>query len=381
MSVKRPFEILGRGEGDRVHEDVEASSEGLRYFGEDPCDVVVGAHVTLGHERAVDGGGEVAHALLDSLSLVGERDLRALLRETVCDCPCDRAPVGDAEHERLLPCEPAGHPAILMGRVAPRMPVQSPTRVAVVTGASSGIGEATARELARRGWMCVLLARRADRLERVAAEIGGEWELCDVSDRAQVDEVAARILERHPRIGLLMNNAGMPARGSFLEIDPELIARVIEVNYLGGVWCLRAFMPGLRAAGEGAGAHVVNLVSVAGTVAFAPAGAYASAKHAQLAFSRSTAALLRGTGIRVHTVLPGFVETEGFPQKRLSSRVLRRFVIGPDEVATKIADAVEKGTGEITVPWFPYRPISIAQALLPGVFARFVSGSGYRSNA
>ena len=267
------------------------------------------------------------------------------------------------------------------------MPVLDSRRVAVVTGASSGIGEATARELARRGWMCVLLARRADRLERVAAEIGGEWELCDVADRAQVDEVAARILERHPRIGLLMNNAGMPARGSFLEIEPELISRVIEVNYLGGVWCLRAFMPGLRAAGGaggagavGAGAHVVNLVSVAGTVAFAPAGAYASAKHAQLAFSRSTAALLRGTGIRVHTVLPGFVETEGFPQRHLSSQLLRRFVIGPDKVATKIADAVEKGKGEITVPWFPYRPISIAQALLPGVFARFVSGSGYRSS-
>jgi short-subunit dehydrogenase len=256
-------------------------------------------------------------------------------------------------------------------------------RVAVVTGASSGIGEATARELAGRGWHCVLLARRADRLERIAGEVGGEWEICDVADRAAVDEVAARVLERHPAISLLVNNAGMPARGSFLEIDPELIERVVQVNYLGGVWCLRAFLPGLQAvARSGAGgAHVVNLVSVAGTVAFAPAGAYASAKHAQLAFSRSTAALLRGTGIRVHTVLPGFVETEGFPQATLSSRLMRRFVIKPEEVATKIAEAVEKGKREITVPWFPYRLISIAQALVPGVFSRFVSGSGYRTNA
>jgi short-subunit dehydrogenase len=253
-------------------------------------------------------------------------------------------------------------------------------RVAVVTGASSGIGEATARELSLRGWHCVLLARRADRLERVAGEIGGEWELCDVSDRASVDEVAARVLGRHPAVSLLMNNAGVPARGSFLEIDPEVIERVVQVTYLGGVWCLRAFLPGLQAAASGSGgAHVVNLVSVAGTVAFAPAGAYASAKHAQLAFSRSTAALLRDTGIRVHTVLPGFVETEGFPQATLSSRLLRRFVIEPEQVATKIADAVEKGKREITVPWFPYRLISIAQALMPGVFARFVSGSGYRT--
>ena len=264
-------------------------------------------------------------------------------------------------------------------------------RVAVITGASSGIGEATARELARRGWLCVLLARRADRLEQVASEIGGEWELCDISSREQVNEVAARVLERHPDVGLLLNNAGMPARGSFLEIDPELVERVIDVNYLGGVWCLRAFLPGLQnaaRAGPGSGtrsgsglgeAHVVNLVSVAGTVAFAPAGAYAASKHAQLAFSRSTAALLRGSGIGVLTVMPGFVETEGFPQKSvLSSRVLRRFVIEPDEVATKIVDAVGKGKHEITVPWFPYRLISIAQAVVPSVFARFVSASGYR---
>ncbi len=256
-------------------------------------------------------------------------------------------------------------------------------RVAVVTGASSGIGEATARELARRGWHCVLLARRADRLEPLAREIGGEWEVCDVSDREQVTEVAARVLERHPALGLLMNNAGMPARGSFLEIDPELIERVIDVNYLGGVWCLRAFLPGLQKAGSGAdGAHVVNLVSVAGTVAFAPAGAYAASKHAQIAFSRSSAALLRGTGIGVLTVMPGFVETEGFPQHSvLSSRLLRRFVIEPDEVATKIVDAVDKGKREITVPWFPYRHIAIAQALVPTIFARFVSASGYRKGA
>jgi short-subunit dehydrogenase len=255
-------------------------------------------------------------------------------------------------------------------------------RIAVVTGASSGIGAATARALARRGWRCVLLARREGPLSEVAGEIDGEWELCDVSERAQVEEVAARVIGRHPAVGLLVNNAGVPARGSILEIDPELVERVVDVNYLGGVWCLRAFLPGLQeAAARSGSAHVVNLVSVAGTVAFAPAGAYASAKHAQLAFSRSTAALLRGTGIRVHTVLPGFVETEGFPQATLSSRIMRRFVIEPERVAEKIVHAVERGKGEITVPWFPYRLVSIAQALVPGVFARFVSGSGYRTGA
>src|SRR5688572_21567385 len=238
-------------------------------------------------------------------------------------------------------------------------------RIAVITGGSSGIGEATARELARSGRSLVLLARRLDRLTTVAAELGAEWEVCDVSDRAAVEAVAARVLERHPAVDLLVNNAGAPARGSYLDIKPKRIEAVMASNYLGGVWCLRAFEPGLRAAAAAGGAHVVNVVSVAGTVAFAPAGAYSASKHAQLAFSRSTAALLRGSGIQVHTVMPGFVETEGFPQRgALRSRLLRRFVIEADQVAESIVKAVEKGKGEVTVPWFPYRLISIAQAVV-----------------
>jgi short-subunit dehydrogenase len=248
-----------------------------------------------------------------------------------------------------------------------------------VTGASSGIGEATARLLASQGWTCVLVARREDRLRAVADEIGGEVELCDVGDRDAVEAMAGRVLARHPAVHLLVNNAGMPARGTFLAVDPDLVQRVMEVNYLGGVWCTRALLPGLRAGASAGESHVVNLVSVAGTVAFAPAGAYAAAKHAQLAFSRSLAAALRGSGIGVHSVLPGFVETEGFPQKGvLGSRLLSRFVIDPPRVAEAIVDAVEKNKREVTVPWFPYRLISILQALVPGVMARFVGVSDYK---
>ena len=252
-------------------------------------------------------------------------------------------------------------------------------RIAVVTGASSGIGEAIARELARRGWHCVLLARRRDRLEALAAQIGGEVELCDVADRTAVEATAGRILQRHPAIHLLVNNAGIPARGTFLQADPELVRRAIEVNYLGGVWCARALMPGLEIASRQGGAHIVNNVSVAGTVAFAPAGAYAASKHAQLAFSRSLAAALRGSGIHVHALLAGFVETEGFPQRNvLKSRLLRRFVLQPPRVAEAVVAAVEKNKSEVTLPWFPYRLISIVQAVAPGLIARFVGVSDYR---
>jgi short-subunit dehydrogenase len=169
----------------------------------------------------------------------------------------------------------------------------------------------------------------------------------------------------------------MPARGTFVAVELDLVQRVTEVNYLGGVWCTRALLPGLRAAAGSA--HIVNLVSVAGTTAFAPAGAYAASKHAQLAFSRSLASALRGSGIAVHAVLPGFVETEGFPQKNvLKSRLLGRFVIQPPAVAEAVLRCIEKGKAEVTVPWFPYRPISIVQAVTPGLISRFSGMSDYR---
>jgi short-subunit dehydrogenase len=234
-------------------------------------------------------------------------------------------------------------------------------RVAVVTGASSGIGAAVARRLARDGWHCVLLSRREELLRAVADEIGGEFEVCDVRDRAAVERVAASVLERYERVSLLVNNAGIPGRGGFLALEPERIEAVVNTNYLGGVWCLRAFLPGLRA---GTPSHVVNVVSVAGVVAFAPSGPYSASKHAQLAFSRASAAELRRERIHVHTILPGFVETEGFPQRTaLRSRLFRRVVIGPERVADRIVAAIENDDAEVYVPGW-YRVFAIAPALV-----------------
>jgi len=235
-------------------------------------------------------------------------------------------------------------------------------RVAVVTGASSGIGAETARLLAEHGWRCVLLARREDRLRALADEIDAEFDVCDVSDREAVESVAARVRERHPLVHLLVNNAGIPARADFLTADPAVIESVLRTNYLGGIWCLRAFLPALEAA---APSDVVNVVSVAGVVAFAPSGPYSASKHAQLAFSRSTAAQLRRRGIRVHTVKPGFVETEGFPQRALPARV-RRFVVSPDAIAEHIVDSVERRRGETTVPRY-YGIGGVLQAVFPNL--------------
>jgi uncharacterized protein len=208
------------------------------------------------------------------------------------------------------------------------------------------------RALQARGTTVVGLSRRLSEAD--------EHEECDVSDRAAVDAVAARVLARHPRIDLLVNNAGVGARYSYLAADPERIEQVIRVNYLGSVWSTLAFLPGLAG-----GSHIVNIVSVAGTVAVGP---YSASKHAQLAFSRSIAVELAPRGIMVHTVSPGFVETEGFPQHERFPGALHRLVADPALVVARVLGAVDKGKREIVVPRW-YRPAAWAQALAPGLFA------------
>jgi short-subunit dehydrogenase len=250
-----------------------------------------------------------------------------------------------------------------------------PTRVAVVTGASSGIGAAVSRALAARAWHMVLLARREDRLRELAEEIDGEYEVCDVGRRDDVERVAAKVTARHPEIQLLVNNAGIPGRRGFADIDLDRLEEVLRVNYLGAVWCLRAFLPALEAGGR---ADVVNIVSVAGAVALGPAGPYSASKHAELAFSRSTTAELRARGIHVHTVNPGFVETEGFPQAAvLRSALLRRLVVGPEHIAKHVLNVIDRDKRETFVPAW-YRVAAVAQAVAPGLLARFVGRSGYR---
>jgi short-subunit dehydrogenase len=252
-------------------------------------------------------------------------------------------------------------------------------RVAVVTGASSGIGEATARLLAQRGWRCVLVARREDILRKMAAETGSEYEVCDIADRVAVERTAARILERHTSVHLLVNGAGILARGDFVDTPLELVERVFAVNYLGGVWLTRGLLPGLR---EGARtdrrAHVVNIASIGGLIVFPPAASYSASKHAQVAFSRSLRAALHGSGVEVHTILPGFVTTPGFPHPKVfATRLGRRFVVGPERVAKDILSAMERGRAEVVIPWFPYRLGAIAQAVAPTLTARVLRDAEY----
>jgi NADP-dependent 3-hydroxy acid dehydrogenase YdfG len=180
-----------------------------------------------------------------------------------------------------------------------------------VTGASSGIGAATARRLAAEGFEVHLAARRTDRIEALAAQIGGIATACDVTDRAD----AARLAERvGPVLHVLVNNAGGAFGGESVErADPEDWARMYDVNVLGTLHVTQAMLPALRASGEGL---VVNMGSTAGRITYEGGGGYTAAKHALKALTGTLRLELCGEPIRVTEIAPGMVRTDEFAVTR-----------------------------------------------------------------
>ena len=179
--------------------------------------------------------------------------------------------------------------------------------VAVVTGASSGIGAATARALAQRGYRVVAGARRVDRVRRVVGESGVALPL-DVTDRESVEQFVAAIAKRFRHIDVLVNNAGgalglTPVADS---VDDEWIT-MWKTNVLGLMYVTRACLPLLRKARHG---HIVNLGSIAGFETYRGGAGYTAVKHAVRAISRTLRLELNGEPIRVTEVAPGLVETE-----------------------------------------------------------------------
>lgn len=229
--------------------------------------------------------------------------------------------------------------------------------VAVVTGASSGIGESTALLLARSGARVVLAARRLERLEALAERIaahGGEAlpVHCDVSLLADLDELVARTDEAYGRCDILVNNAGIPGAGPFRSLTAEQVERVVRVNVLGVMLGTRAFLPMLLEQRHG---HVVNVASLAGRFATPGSAVYGATKHAVVAFGEALFYELKPLGILVTTVNPGFTRTEGFPQDDIPPRLVMR----REHVAEVIVDVVRRGRApEVSVP----RALGAAQA-------------------
>ena len=214
----------------------------------------------------------------------------------------------------------------------------SPTRTALVTGASSGIGEATARRLAADGWQVVAAARRVDRLEALAAEVPGiRAQPLDVTDPASV----AALLAACPSLDLLVANAG----GAFdlspvATADVETWARTYDVNVLGTVRVVQALLPALAASDRG---QVVLTGSTAGRWAYEGGGGYVAAKHALAALREVLRLELVERGIRISEVAPGMVATEEFSVVRFDGDADRAAAVyaGVDALtASDIADVI-----------------------------------------
>jgi NADP-dependent 3-hydroxy acid dehydrogenase YdfG len=215
-------------------------------------------------------------------------------------------------------------------------------RTAVITGASSGIGAATARALADEGYRTVLAARRLDRLEALAAEVGGEAIALDVADPDSVAALAARL----EACDVLVNNAG-----GALGLDPvadaaeEQWLQMYEANVLGTMRMTRALLPRLLESGDG---HVVTVTSIAAIETYRGGAGYNAAKHAQRAMLRVLRLELLGQPVRITEVAPGMVETE-FSLVRLGGdeEAARRVYAGMQPLrAEDVAECIRWATAQ-----------------------------------
>jgi NADP-dependent 3-hydroxy acid dehydrogenase YdfG len=210
--------------------------------------------------------------------------------------------------------------------------------VAVVTGASSGIGQATARRLAKEGFEVVAAARRTDRLAELAEQVDVRPVHLDLTDPASV----AAFAEQVPECAILVNNAG----GAFglsevADADPEQWRQMYEVNVLGSLRMTKALLPAMIRSGRG---HVVNITSIAGHVVYEGGSGYTAAKHAQHAMTETLRLELNGKPVRVTEIAPGMVRTEEFSLVRFGGDAERAEAVyrGVDAplLAEDIADCV-----------------------------------------
>ena len=249
--------------------------------------------------------------------------------------------------------------------------------VAVVTGASSGIGEAAARRLAREPESSlVLVARREERLRDLAASLGGESRASFVAVDLLDEDAPARILEHvtelHGRLDLLVNNAGAAWRKPFADGGYENVRRTMAINFDAQVRLTEALLPLLRSSAPSA---IVNVASTAARVTRKGTGAYSASKAALASWSDALWMEEHAHGVHVGLVLPGFISTEGFPQSELTAKPWTRWAVSTPEQA---AEAIVKaGIGRRPERYVP-RPYVLAAALrvlTPGLVRRVLGGS------
>ena len=217
-------------------------------------------------------------------------------------------------------------------------------KIVVVTGASSGIGRATALEMARRGANVVLAARRTDRLEEVAAQCRatGVRAVAVPTDVTNPDD-CRRLIEAAGEVDVLVNNAGFAVFGAITEMDPGELREMMDTNYFGAVHCTRAVLPRMLARGGGT---IVNVASITGLMGFARMSGYCATKFALVGFTEAVRDEVIGSGVKVALVCPGTTDTEFFVRAEKgkmpgASRLM--LAVQPERVARAVCDAAEDG--------------------------------------
>ncbi|MCB9762183.1 MAG: SDR family NAD(P)-dependent oxidoreductase [Alphaproteobacteria bacterium] len=256
--------------------------------------------------------------------------------------------------------------------------------LALVTGASSGIGAATARALAAKGARVALVARTRAALEEVAASIraaGGEAHVfpADVGDPDAVAAMAAQVTADLGVPDLLVNNAGVGRWLSVEETDPDEAVAMMRVPYFAAFFVTRAFIEGMVARGSG---RVVNVNSPAGFTPIPGAAGYSAARAALRTFSRCLDAELRGSGVGVTHFTPGKVSTPYFSnnpgaEERIPGIAAIIPTLSPDEVAARLIAAVDADRRHATVPWMA-AAIEALNSVAPWLVSALVRSSSWR---
>jgi len=246
-------------------------------------------------------------------------------------------------------------------------------KTALVTGASSGIGRLLALRLARQGARVALVARRADELQGLAAQIerdGGQALAlpCDVAERDDVSTAAGAALAAFGHVDILVNNAGYGHHRRFLEWDLDDMERMMRVNFLGSLYWTKALLPQMVERRTG---WIVFVASVAGKLGVPEESAYAASKFAMVGLAEALSIELEDEGVHVLTVCPGTIDTPFFDAEALERMpaVARRTMIRPARVVDAVIDALARDRHEVTVPGF-LRVGYLARALAPGFTRR-----------
>ncbi len=199
---------------------------------------------------------------------------------------------------------------------------------AVVTGASSGMGAATVRQLREQGWDVVAVARREDKLKALAEETGADYIVADITKAEDVERMRTQVTEAGAVHALVANAGASFGHDEIIDADLDNWIKAVDLNIIGTVRCVKALLPALIDSGRG---DIVIMSSTAGHIVYEGGGEYTAAKHGTTAVAETLRLELAGKPVRVIEIAPGMVQTEEFSRKRLGSQ----------EAADKVYEGVE----------------------------------------